>query len=251
MIDDAQKNKAPSEKFVDSFAKVYTPIIFIVSILTFIPPPIFLDGSWSDWFYRALVLLVIACPCALVISTPVSVVSGLAAMAKRGVLVKGGAFLEALGRVKAVALDKTGTITEGKPKVQNILIINSIDEKSILEFAASIANNSSHPLSQAIVEHAKKLNIPLKEATLHKITPGKGTEASIDGHEYFLGNHRFAHHLGVCDEKLESLLSEIEAKSQSVVIIGHRPHLDCVGEVIGIITLADTVRENSKKVVLS
>lgn len=249
LIEGAQSAKAPSERFVDSFAKIYTPAVFFIAVLTFMIPPLLWGASWNDWFYRALVLLVIACPCALVISTPVSIVSGLTAMARRGVLVKGGIFLEALGRIRAIALDKTGTITEGKPKVQKIILVDSVDEKSILEIAASIEKLSSHPLAQAIVERAKELNISIKEATDFKTVVGRGAEAKIDEHQYFLGNHEFAHELGVCGEKLESLLSDLESEALSVVVVGHKPHSNCKGEVLGIIALGDTIRANAKMAV--
>lgn len=249
LVEEAQKNKAPSEKFVDSFAKIYTPAVFFVAVLTLVIPPIFFAGSWQEWLYRALVLLVIACPCALVISTPVSIVSGLAAMAKRGVLVKGGVFLEAIGKVKALAVDKTGTITEGRPRVKEIFPWNKFHEKEVMEVAGSIEVLSSHPLAQAVVDYAKKININFSSATDFKNIVGKGAEAKIDGHEYFLGNHRFAHELNVCDEKLEATLSELEKKSYSVVVVGHRPHLNCDGEVMGIIALGDSIRENAKSAI--
>lgn len=249
LVEDAQKSKAPSERFVDSFARIYTPTVFILAILIFILPPLFMGASWNEWFYRSLVLLVIACPCALVISTPVSIVSGLTAMAKRGVLVKGGVFLEALGRVKAIAMDKTGTITEGKPRVQKIQLVNNFTEEEVLKVAASIESLSSHPLAQAVVEHAHKLNIQLKTATDFRTIVGKGAEAKVDGHEYFLGNHRFAHELGVCSDELESLLTSLEQQAYSVIVVGHRPHHDCNGEVLGIIALGDTIRANAKKAI--
>lgn len=251
MIEDAQKTKAPSERFVDSFAKIYTPVVFLLAVLTFALPPLFWGGEWNDWFYRALVLLVIACPCALVISTPVSIVSGLTAMAKRGVLVKGGVFLEALGKIQAIALDKTGTVTEGKPTVQRVVIVNSFSEEEVLRVAASVESLSSHPLAQAIVSRAKQLNISPKVVTDFKTVVGKGAEAKIEGHEYFLGNHRFAHELGVCGPKLESLLAELEAQSYSVIVVGHRPHHGCKGEVFGVIALGDTIRKNAKSAVSS
>lgn len=249
LVEDAQKSKAPSERFVDAFAKIYTPAVFILAILIFIFPPILMGASWEEWFYRSLVLLVIACPCALVISTPVSIVSGLTAMAKRGVLVKGGAFLEVLGRVKAIAMDKTGTITEGKPRVQRVLSVNTFSEEKILEVAASIENLSSHPLARAVVEYGRKQNVQLKTATDFKTIVGKGAEAKIEGHEFFLGNHRFAHELGVCGPELETLLSSLEQQAHSVIVVGHRPHHDCVGEVFGVIALGDTIRANAQKAI--
>lgn len=247
LVEEAQQNKAPSERFVDNFARIYTPVVFAIAILTFLVPPLFMGGSWNEWFYRALVLLVIACPCALVISTPVSIVSGLTAMARNGVLIKGGVFLEALGKLKAIALDKTGTITEGKPRVLDVYSINNFSETEILEVAASIEVLSSHPLANAVVSYAKTQNTNFKKATDFKAVVGRGGEAKIDGHEYFLGNHRFAHELGVCTPELEQLLSKLEEQAASVIVVGHRPHSNCKGEVFGVISLGDTLRENAKK----
>lgn len=246
LVEEAQKSKAPSEKFVDSFARIYTPLVFLFAILTLTVPPLFLGGEWNVWFYRALVLLVIACPCALVISTPVSIVSGLAAMAKQGVVVKGGVFLEAIGKIRALAVDKTGTITEGRPGVKKVIPWNGLNEEALLAVACSIENLSSHPLALAVVSYGKKLNVQLKSATNFKTIVGKGAEAKIDSHEYFLGNHRFAHELGVCGPELEKVLSSLEEQSHSVIVVGHRPHHDCTGEVLGIIALGDTIRENAK-----
>ncbi len=247
LVEEAQQNKAPSERFVDNFAKIYTPVVFGIAILTFLIPPLFMGAAWNEWLYRALVLLVIACPCALVISTPVSIVSGLTAMARNGVLIKGGVFLEALGKLKAIALDKTGTITEGKPRVQKVFSINHFSETEILEIAASIEVLSSHPLANAVVAYAREKNIKIKTATDFKAVVGRGGEAKIEGHEYFLGNHRFAHELGVCTPELEKLLSDLEVKAASVIVVGHRPHSNCTGEVFGVISLGDTIRQNAKK----
>ncbi len=251
LVEEAQKNKAPSEKFVDSFARIYTPVVFLFAVLTFVIPPLFMGGEWQSWFYRALVLLVIACPCALVISTPISIVSGLAAMAQRGVLVKGGVFLEAIGKIRALAVDKTGTITEGRPSVKKVITWNGLLEENLLEVAGSIESLSSHPLAQAVVDHAKQKNIGLKIATEFRTIVGKGAEAKLDGHEYFLGNHRFAHELGICSPELESTLSDLEAQAHSVIVVGHRPHQNCAGEVLGIIALGDTIRNNARQAVKS
>lgn len=251
MIEEAQKQKAPSERFVDSFARYYTPAVFLAALLTFLVPPLAFGGAWNDWLYRSLVLLVVACPCALVLSTPVSIVSGLTAMARRGVLVKGGAFLEALGQVKAIALDKTGTITEGKPKVLAVYSINGNGEREILEAAASVEQLSSHPLAEAVVRYAKERGILLKPATQFRNQVGRGAEATIDGHEYFLGNHRFAHELGICTSELESRLSDMELQALSVIVVGHRPHAGCQGEVLGVLALGDPIREEAATAVQS
>lgn len=251
LIEDAQKNKAPSERFVSSFARIYTPAVFLLAFLTFLVPPLALDLAWNDWLYRALVLLVIACPCALVISTPVSIVSGLTALARRGVLIKGGTHLEALGKVRAIALDKTGTITEGKPRVQNVYSLNGYSEDEIVQVAASIERLSSHPLAQAVVAFANDKKIPLRTATNFKNVVGRGAEAQISSHEYFLGNHRFVHDMGVCIPELEERLSRLENEALSIVVVGHRPHPGCDGEVLGVLTIGDPIRENARSAVTS
>lgn len=245
LIEEAQQQKAPSERFVDRFARVYTPVVFALAILTCLLPPLFFAQAWMDWIYRALVLLVIACPCALVISTPISIVSGLTAMARRGVLVKGGAFLEALGKIRAVAVDKTGTITEGRPQVQSVILMNGASENQIMQIAASIEALSSHPLAKAVVTYAHQKNISVKSVSHFKNAVGRGAEAEVDGHVYFLGNHRFAHDIGVCTPELEKRLSDLEKESLSIIVVGHRPHSACQGEVLGVIALGDSVRQNA------
>ncbi len=251
LVGEAQSQKAPSQRFVDRFAKIYTPSVFVVAILVLLSGPLIFHGTWLEWTYRALVLLVIACPCALVISTPVSIVSGLTAMARRGVLIKGGVFLEEIGKLKALAVDKTGTITEGKPRVQQVISWNGKSEEEILRVAAAIDAHSEHPLAQAVAKYAeeKKIQFPVSENYQSKT--GRGAEAQIDGHLYFVGNHRFAHESAVCSDELEKKLAELEAQAVSVVIVGHKPHNDCKGEVLGILAIADTVRANAIEAVKS
>lgn len=245
MIEEAQRDKAPAQRFVDTFARYYTPTVFGVALLIFLVPPIAFNADWYTWLYRSLVLLVIACPCALVISTPVSIVSGLAAMARRGVLVKGGVYLEILGKIRAIAVDKTGTITYGKPAVQSVHSLNGMDDASIMQVAVSLETMSSHPMALAVADYAKDKGIPLKVATEFKTVVGYGVEARIDGHPYFLGNHRFAHESGVCTPELEVLLGSIEEKALSVIVVGHKPHGNCKGEVLGVVTIGDKIRENA------
>jgi Cd2+/Zn2+-exporting ATPase len=244
LVEQAQSQKAVSQRFVDVFAKYYTPLVMALALLVFVIPPILTGTAWAVWFYRALVLLVIACPCALVISTPVSIVSGLTAMARRGVLIKGGAFLEAIGQLKALALDKTGTITEGHPRVTHILPIRSVADAEIMRIAAAIDIHSDHPLAQAIVRHAEERGIKVPQSESYQSSTGRGAEAEIDGHNYFVGNHLFTHELAVCSPKIERALAEIEAKGQSVVVVGHKPHADCAGEVLGIVAIGDSMRAN-------
>ncbi|MGE3682686.1 MAG: heavy metal translocating P-type ATPase [Bdellovibrionales bacterium] len=246
LIEDAQSKKAPSERFVDSFARIYTPIMFLVALLTLFVPPLAFGAAWDIWVYRALVILVVACPCALVISTPVSIVSGLTAMAKRGVLVKGGIFLEALGRVRAIALDKTGTITEGRPRVIEIINLGSETRTNLVRIVGSIEKLSSHPLAKAVVEFAEERGVLLEPASDFKTIAGRGAQAKVGDHEYFVGNHRMAHDIGVCTPQLEDLLSSIEENAQSVIVVGHRPHANCTGEVLGVLTLGDAIRPNAR-----
>jgi Zn2+/Cd2+-exporting ATPase len=250
LVEEAQSQRAVSQKFVDRFAEIYTPTVLVLAILTFLIPSLFFGGGWHDWLYKALVLLVIACPCALVISTPVSIVSSLTALAKKGVLVKGGAILEVLGKVKALAVDKTGTLTEGKPGVQKIIRLNSHTEDQVLEIAASLEAHSTHPLAQAILKFAEDKKISLKTISEFTNVSGRGVEAVIDGHKYLLGNHRFVHDMGICSEELEKTLQDLEAQSLSVVVVGHEPHDNCKGEVIGVIALGDNLREGIKATLL-
>jgi Cd2+/Zn2+-exporting ATPase len=238
LVEEAQSQKALSQRFVDVFAKYYTPSVMVLALLVFLVPPIVAGAAWGVWFYRALVLLVIACPCALVISTPVSIVSGLTAMARRGVLIKGGAFLEAIGQLKALAVDKTGTITEGRPRVTRVLPVNSSNEADIIRIAAAIDTHSDHPLAQAVVKYAQERGVNFPRSENCQARTGRGAEAEIDGHHYFVGNHRFTHELAVCSPEIEKALADIEGQGQSVVVVGHKPHANCAGEVLGIIASA-------------
>ncbi|MBL9219401.1 MAG: cadmium-translocating P-type ATPase [Opitutaceae bacterium] len=245
LVKEAQEQKAPTQRFVDLFARYYTPLVTLGALLVFIVPPLFMNGDWSQWLYRACVLLIVACPCALVISTPVSIVAGLTALAKRGVLVKGGAHLEEIAKLKALAVDKTGTITEGKPKVQGVEVVGQVSEQDILRIAASIDAHSAHPLAKAVVQYAEEQKVAFNRAENYQNRSGRGAEGLLDGHAYFLGNHRFTHELGVCNENVESRLAAIEGRGHSVVVVGHRPHDGCKGEVLGIIAIGDTLRADA------
>jgi Cd2+/Zn2+-exporting ATPase len=251
LVEEAQSQKAPSQQFVDKFARYYTPSVFVLALGVLLVPTLAFDGAWLTWTYRSLVLLVIACPCALVIATPVSIVSGLTAMARRGVLIKGGVFLEEVGKLKALAVDKTGTITEGDPRVQQVIPWNGKSEEQILRVAAAIDIHSEHPLAQAVVKHAKEKKILFSRSENYQARTGRGAEATLDGHSYFVGNHRFAHDSAVCSEELEKKLAELEAQAMSVVIVGHKPHEGCKGEVLGILAIGDTVRNNAAEAIKS
>ena len=249
LVKEAQEQKAPTQRFVDVFARYYTPAVTVVALLVFLVPPLLLHGDWSEWLYRACVLLIIACPCALVISTPVSIVAGLTALAKRGVLVKGGAHLESIAKLRALAVDKTGTITEGKPQVQGVEMLNQKSEQEILRIAAAIDDHSSNPLAKAVVDHAKNRGVAFPRAENYQARSGRGAEGIVEGHAYFVGNHRFTHELGVCSEEIERRLAAIESKGRSVIVVGHRPHDNCAGEVLGIIAVGDTVRPHAAEAI--
>jgi Cd2+/Zn2+-exporting ATPase len=242
LVGEAEHLKPPSQRFVDRFAAVYTPVVFVAAILVAITPPLLLGHEWTPWIYRALVLLVIACPCALVIATPVSIVSGLTALARRGVLVKGGVYLEAVGKLRALAVDKTGTITEGKPRVVGIDRLSDLSEDSILARAAAINCHSEHPLAVAIVEAARSRGIDFEPASDYVSVTGQGARATVAGHPHFIGNHRMAHESGIRNSGVEAKLAKIEANGQSLAVLGHAPHSDCTGEILAIIAVADTLR---------
>jgi len=247
LVEEAEQQKPPVQRWVDGFAAVYTPVVFIVAILVAVIPPLLLGQPWEAWIYRSLVLLVIACPCALVIATPVSIVSGLTALARRGVLVKGGNYLEAVGKLRALAVDKTGTITRGKPEIVGIQPVADVTEEEILRRAAAINSHSQHPLANAIVEAAQARGISIPTTGDFKSVSGQGTTATIDGHPHFVGNHRMAHDTGLCSPEIEARLSAIEEQGQSLAVLGHAPHGDCPGKLLGIIAIADTLRPGASE----
>ncbi len=242
LVGEAEENKPPTQRFVDRFAAIYTPIVFLVAIFVALIPPLFFHQPWPFWIYRSLVLLVISCPCALVIATPVSIVSGLTALARRGVLVKGGVHLESVGKLRALAVDKTGTITLGKPRVVAIISRSALSEDEILARAAAINAHSVHPLAVAIIEAARARNLSIPPVTAFTSVTGRGALASLDGHPHFIGNHQLAHDTGLCGPEIEAVLTTIEEQGQSLAVIGHAPHDGCAGEILGIIAIADTLR---------
>jgi Cd2+/Zn2+-exporting ATPase len=249
LVEEAQSRKATAQRFVDAFARYYTPIVIGLAAVIAVGGPLLFHQSWSLWCYRALVMLVIACPCALVISTPVSIVSGLTAAARRGVLIKGGAYLEALGKLRVVALDKTGTITEGRHRVDEIVGLNAKEPKEVLRIAAALEAHSEHPLARAIVEHARDQGVDVDRAETFQSLTGKGAEGLIAGHCYFVGNHRLTEERAVCSPATEQRIEAIERRGQSAVVVGHLPHADCKGEVIGVIAVGDTIRPGAASVV--
>lgn len=238
MVEEAQSRRAASEQWVETFARYYTPTIMAFAVAIAVLPPLW-EGDWSRWFYQSLVMLVIACPCALVISTPVSIVAGLASAARAGVLVKGGVFLELPARLRALALDKTGTLTYGKPEFQCIRVFNGHTETEVLSLAAALESESGHPIARAILREAarRKITAPVAEG-LRDIT-GKGTEARIAGQHYWIGSHRFKHEKGAESPAVHKVAMEIEDAAHTLVALGYDTH------VCGLIGISDRVREDS------
>lgn len=243
-VEEAQGSRAPTQRFVDRFARVYTPIVFAAALGVMLVPPLAYGFDWLPWIYKALVLLVIACPCALVISTPVAVVSGLAAAARSGILVKGGAYLEEGHKLRALALDKTGTITQGIPSVTDTVPLEGGDT-DWLRIAASLAARSGHPVSAAISRHwaATHSQLPLHDVGNFNALAGRGTSGSIEGKDYYLGNHRLQEELGICTPAMEEVLNRIEAEGKSAVVVSSQ---DTPLAVIGV---ADTVRTASRQAI--
>jgi Cd2+/Zn2+-exporting ATPase len=242
LVNKAEESKPPAQRFVDRFAAIYTPSVFVCALVVALVPPLLFHQVWHFWIYRSLVLLVIACPCALVIATPVSIVSGLTALARRGVLVKSGADLEAVGRLRALAVDKTGTITAGKPKVVAIISRSHLTEHEVLARAAAINLHSEHPLAMATVIAARDRGLEIPVARNYQSITGRGARAEIEGHLHFIGNHQLTHETGLCGPEVEAELAKIENLGQSLAVVGHAPHGDCPGEILGILAIADTLR---------
>lgn len=240
-VEQAQGSRAPTQRFVDSFSKIYTPAVFLFALGVALIPPLFMGGVWFDWIYRALVLLVVACPCALVISTPVTIVSGLAAAARKGILIKGGVYLEAGYKLDYLALDKTGTITHGKPVQTDYLALSTQDNAPAL--AASLAGRSDHPVSLAIANAAVDNKLALLPVDNFEALAGRGVRGEINGELYHLGNHRLVEELGLCSPALEEKLFALEKQGKSVVLL-----LDKSGP-LALFAVADTVKDSSREAI--
>ncbi len=235
MVGDAQSKRSPSEQWVEKFAYYYTPAVMALAIAVSVIPPL-LVGSWSHWFYQGLVFLVIGCPCALVISTPVSIVAALTAAARRGVLVKGGEFMETPARIKAVAVDKTGTLTEGQPEVRSIVALSGHTEAEVLAIAAAVELRSEHPLARAVVRAAELAGIRPQPASDFQATKGKGATAIVGDKSIWLGSHRLLEERGQETPEMHQQLETTERDGSSVIVVGKEEH------VCGLIALADRIR---------
>ncbi len=239
-VEEAQGARAPTQRFVDQFARIYTPVVFAIAVGIAVLPPLLMGGDWFTWVYKALVLLVIACPCALVISTPVTIVSGLAAAARQGILIKGGVYLEEGRKLKWLALDKTGTITHGKPAQTDFVVLSNMESAELRSLTASLAARSDHPVSKALAQAAERDGVALRAVDAFEALPGRGTQGVIDGRLFYLGNHRLIHEQGRCSDALETRLSALEQQGKTVILLADET------QVHGMFAVADTVKESSR-----
>lgn len=242
LVEDAQAEKAPSQAFVDKFARYYTPAIMAVAFLIMIIPPLLLDGEWSTWAYQGLAALVVGCPCALVVSTPVAVVTAIGNAARNGVLIKGGIHLEEAGHIQVIAFDKTGTLTEGKPVVTDIMAFG-VEEKEALTIAAAIEKGSGHPLASAIVEKAKQLQLDInaiEPSDVQSIT-GKGISAVIDHRRYYIGSPGLFMEMkaDLITEEIKNRIMKLQTEGKTVIVMATER------DIMLIIAVADHVRESA------
>ena len=242
-VETAQASRAPVQRLVDRFARVYTPLVLLIAVAVAVIPPLWLGGAWFDWIYKALVLLVIACPCALVISTPVSIVSGLAAAARHGILIKGGAYLEQGRKLRWLAIDKTGTLTHGKPALTGITLLGTTPQAQAMQIACSLAEHSDHPVSRAIAQASQAEQIPRLTVDAFTSIPGRGVRGLINGQIHHLGNHRLIHELGLCSSELEARLAPIESQGQTVVLLCDET------QVLALFAVADTLKSHSREAI--
>jgi len=239
LVEDAQDSKAPTQRFIDRFSTYYTPAVLVVAAAVAVFPPLFVGGVWQEWIYKGLAILLIGCPCSLVISTPAAIAAGLSAGARRGLLMKGGTVIENLRHVTLVALDKTGTLTEGKPKITDIVPVNR-PQRQLLSMAAALESGSSHPLALAILGRAKADRVPIPPAMAARAIPGKGVAASIGGEQIMLLSPKAA----LAETRIEKTLMEqvdafnAEGKTVSILLAGK--------SVAGLIAIRDEPRKDAK-----
>lgn len=243
LVEQAQARRAPSQTFVEKFARVYTPAVLALAAATALLPPLAIGGGWAEWCYRALVLLVVSCPCALVISTPVSIVAALAAAARKGVLIKGGAYLEQTARIRCVAFDKTGTLTYGLPEVVGVTALADAPAAEIVALAAAVERRSEHPIAAAIVRHADASGKGVTTASDVVATGGRGAEGRVLDRQIVLGNHRFFEERGLCDPAVHPVVEALDGRGQTAVLVARDR------ELLGVIAVADVARPASRDAV--
>jgi Cd2+/Zn2+-exporting ATPase len=243
MVESSQTRRAPSQQWVDRFSVYYTPAMIFLAIAVTLLLPLLTAASWSESFYRGLVILVIACPCALVISTPVSIVSALTSSARNGVLIKGGLYLETAGQLRVLAMDKTGTLTKGQPEVQAIVPLNGHTEEELLARAAALEATSEHPLARAILRKAREAGLAFTPAEHYQALPGKGGEGLINGRLFWIGSHRLMHEKGQETAEIHERAEQMEDAGHTVVALGNDHH------VCGLLSIADRLRDNVPEII--
>lgn len=236
LVEEAQETKTPTELFINKFAKYYTPLIMVISVIVMVLPPLMLNGSWKDWFYQGLAVLIVGCPCALVLSSPIAIVSGITKNARNGILIKGGVFLEQLGKITTIAFDKTGTLTKGEPYVEDLVEYDQL----FLQIAASIEKSSSHPIAKAVMRKAEGL--ALEEFEEISTVSGSGIIAKLNGITYFLGNEAHVQHLDL-PEKMQDDIKSFKESGMTLVLLANET------DILGIIGISDQVREESASVI--
>jgi Cd2+/Zn2+-exporting ATPase len=240
-VEEAQATRAPTQSLVDRFAKVYTPAVVVLAALIAILPPLALGAEWGTWFYRALALLVIACPCALVISTPVTIVSGLTGAARAGVLIKGGAQLEAAGQLSTIAFDKTGTLTLGRLQLTDVIPLNGLSPRELVGLAAGVDRHSEHPVARAIVHAAARDGIEAVESTGFTALPGRGARATVGGQPVFIGNMRICADLGTCRDDVHEAIARLEGQGKTAILLSSET------EPLGVLAIADEPRPGARE----
>jgi len=247
MVEEAQEQRAPSQQFIDKFAKYYTPAVIVLAALVATVPPLVFGQPFEKWFYEAMAMLLVACPCALVISTPVSIVSAIGNAAKNGVLIKGGMYLEEAGALSVVAFDKTGTLTEGNPQVTDIIPTDGLPDKEFLAIASAIESRSEHPLAEAIVKYSKEqgaeISSVLASISAFEAIPGKGAKATVNGKTYQIGNSRLFTEQSIDVGRVEGEVSRLQNEGKTVMMLGDDKR------ILGLIAVADVLRENSGQAV--
>lgn len=247
LVEEAQAERAPSQAFVDRFAKYYTPLIMLIALGVAVVPPLFFGGDWDKWIYQGLAALVVGCPCALVISTPVAIVTAIGNAARNGVLIKGGIHLEEMGAIKAIAFDKTGTLTYGVPVVTDYIPQPDTDSDKLLSITAALENGSQHPLASAIMKKTEQDNLPYKNLTIDEFSSitGKGIKGKVNNKMYYVGSPNLFDEIlpnGI-PSNLKSTISELQNKGKTVMVAGTET------EILGLLAVADEVRGNSKSVI--
>ncbi|WP_083254144.1 cation-translocating P-type ATPase [Pandoraea sp. ISTKB] len=250
IVETAQQQRSPTQRFVDKFSRIYTPVVVLCALLVALVPPLAFGLAWAPWVYKALVMLVIACPCALVISTPVTVVSGLTAAARAGILIKGGAFLESGRLIQTVALDKTGTLTRGEPKLTDVVPLGETSRDEALRLAAALDAQTTHPIARAVVdgytqsaESAQAASGALPPVTDFEALPGMGVKGRVGQTLYYLGNHRLIESLGVCNANVEAELARLEAQARTAIVLASET------QALAVLAVADTLREESREAI--